>query len=212
MARYHHGDLRSALIDASLSIARERGIAALGLREVTRAVGVSPNAAYRHFPDHRALVLTAALEAQHRLARVILAQVEDVPLTEQLPAFARAYVGFAVTTAGWFELTCAAQEAPPDHVPTDDDPPPPHLILLRILDDLTAAGAIAHERRPNAEWSAWSAIHGLAELSVRGPLQGLDPAEIDQLAEHVMDTLSRGLADDTTDTTRDHPRAHTWPG
>jgi pimeloyl-ACP methyl ester carboxylesterase len=36
--------------------------------EVTRAVGVTPNAAYRHFADRAALVLTVAARAQQQLA------------------------------------------------------------------------------------------------------------------------------------------------
>ncbi|MGB7867270.1 MAG: TetR family transcriptional regulator, partial [Mycobacterium sp.] len=48
-AGYHHGDLRAALIDAGLQLTRAGGPDALTIREATRRVGVSPNAAYRHF-------------------------------------------------------------------------------------------------------------------------------------------------------------------
>jgi len=48
---YHHGDLRSALLQASLALIDESGIGALSLREVARKAGVSHNAPYPHFRD-----------------------------------------------------------------------------------------------------------------------------------------------------------------
>ncbi|MDQ6716487.1 MAG: TetR/AcrR family transcriptional regulator, partial [Actinomycetota bacterium] len=55
-SRYHHGDLRRALVLAATSLARAGGPDAVVLREVTRQVGVSANAAYRHFADRDALL------------------------------------------------------------------------------------------------------------------------------------------------------------
>ena len=71
--RYHHGDLRRALVVAATALAREGGPEAVVLREVTRRVGVSANAAYRHFTDRDALleavVDRCAEEVTHRLVR-----------------------------------------------------------------------------------------------------------------------------------------------
>src|SRR5918993_689992 len=76
---YHHGDLRRALVEEGLHLARSGGPAAVSLREVTRAIGVSPNAAYRHFSDREALVHAVANEAQQALARAILERVQATP-------------------------------------------------------------------------------------------------------------------------------------
>ncbi|NRQ40273.1 TetR family transcriptional regulator [Nonomuraea sp. NN258] len=192
-----------------MDTARLKGVGALGLRELTRTVGVSPNAAYRHFADLRALVLTVALEARHRLAHAILHRLTEATAGadarevagRRLRAFGLAYADFAVATPGWYELTCASQEAPPDeNVPAagDDPPPPPHLILLGILDDMVESGAMRPDRRPDAEWACWSAVHGFAELCVHGPLQGLPPDEAARLAGQVMDNLVLGLTADPT--------------
>ena len=48
---YHHGDLRNALIDAGLGLLREVGTDQFSLRDAAKAVGVSPNATYRHFEN-----------------------------------------------------------------------------------------------------------------------------------------------------------------
>ncbi|GLW35161.1 TetR family transcriptional regulator [Actinoplanes regularis] len=42
---------RQALLDAALSLMEQRSLSSIGLREVTRAAGVTPTAFYRHFPD-----------------------------------------------------------------------------------------------------------------------------------------------------------------
>ncbi|GAA4590521.1 AcrR family transcriptional regulator [Actinoplanes octamycinicus] len=42
---------RQALLDAVLALIEHRSLSSIGLREVTRAVGVTPTAFYRHFPD-----------------------------------------------------------------------------------------------------------------------------------------------------------------
>src|SRR3546814_16623278 len=59
-ARYHHGDLRSALVTEGLRILEVRAPEELGLREVARAAGVSATAVYRHFPDKEALLRALA--------------------------------------------------------------------------------------------------------------------------------------------------------
>src|ERR1700681_3330325 len=53
---YRHGDLRRALLDAGIELARSGGPDAVVLREATRRAGVVPNAAYRHFGSRQALL------------------------------------------------------------------------------------------------------------------------------------------------------------
>ncbi|WP_163505220.1 TetR/AcrR family transcriptional regulator [Fodinicola acaciae] len=189
---YHHGDLRSALVEAGLAAAREGGAGAVSLREITRTVGVTPNAAYRHFADRQAIVLTVALEAQHRLARAIRDRMDAAAGADaavaRLRAFALAYVDFAVAEPGWFELACLSQDAPPD-----PSTPAPYELLLAALDDAVAAGALAADRRSNAEWVCWTAAHGFATLATSGPLQGLRGEPLKSLAAHVVETTIRGL-------------------
>src|SRR4051794_41960565 len=63
---YRHGDLKRALLEAGVQLARAGGPDAVTLREATRRAGVVPNAAYRHFANREALlraVRAAALSA-----------------------------------------------------------------------------------------------------------------------------------------------------
>lgn len=71
--------------------------------------------------------------------------------------------------------------------------PGPYAILVTALDDLVTAGVLPPERRPGAEYPAWSAVHGLAALLVDGPLQVLGPTERDAVVAKVLETVARRL-------------------
>ena len=57
---YHHGNLRSALVDACLKLIEERGPTGFTLSEAAREAGVTPAAVYRHFDGREALIAEAA--------------------------------------------------------------------------------------------------------------------------------------------------------
>ena len=65
---YHHGDLRSALIEAGMHALSTHSADALSLRALAREVGVSATAVYRHFPDRDALLVALALTGFDQLA------------------------------------------------------------------------------------------------------------------------------------------------
>jgi AcrR family transcriptional regulator len=93
-ARYHHGNLREALLAAALELVGERPLAELSLREVARRAGVSHAAPYRHFPDRAALV---AAIAEHGFA-TLERELRDAPE----PALA--YLRFALERRPVFRL------------------------------------------------------------------------------------------------------------
>jgi AcrR family transcriptional regulator len=108
---YHHGNLREALLQAGRETLRERGAAALSLRELAREVGVSHGAPRRHFADRGALLDALALAGFARLGSTLRAASEDADgdLDDQLRALARAYIAFATADAALLELMFAAK-------------------------------------------------------------------------------------------------------
>jgi AcrR family transcriptional regulator len=200
---YHHGDLRRALIDEALQLARAGGAGAVTLREVTRAAGVSPNAAYRHFADRDDLVRAVADAAQLALARAIGERVagapSDLPAAEasieRLRRVGLAYIDFARAERGWFELAFSTQDTQPSEgiVTLGDEVVAPFQLLLDTLDAMVDAGALAPARRPFAEWACWSAVHGFAEIAVHGPVQWQPASVIDALAAAVVETAITGV-------------------
>ncbi|WP_367045102.1 TetR family transcriptional regulator [Streptomyces sp. Je 1-332] len=71
---------RQALLDAALQLLEEQSLSSLGLREVTRAVGVAPTAFYRHFRDMGDLgvaLVEEALGSLHTTLVSLLAATGD---------------------------------------------------------------------------------------------------------------------------------------
>lgn len=201
---YHHGDLHRALLDAGLELAREGGPDAVVLREATRRVGVSANAAYRHFADRDALLAEVVDRAQALAADVIASAIAEAPEGATPDATARArfravgtgYLRFAMDEPGLFRTAFG--------VPTDLSRSgaetsagvggrTPFQLLSDTLDAMLATGALPPEQRPGAELLAWSAVHGLAMLALEGPLRSLPTAMVDALTPRLVRMVDLGL-------------------
>lgn len=71
---------RQSLLDAALGLLEEQSLSSLGLREVTRAVGVAPTAFYRHFrsiADLGVALVEEALGSLHPMIRTTVSTVDD---------------------------------------------------------------------------------------------------------------------------------------
>jgi len=77
---YHHGDLRRALVTAATELAAAGGSEGVALREAARRIGVSPSAAYRHFPSRDGLLAHVGSEAREALAQRMLAATAGIRL------------------------------------------------------------------------------------------------------------------------------------
>jgi len=195
---YHHGQLRQALVDAALGTARADGPEAVVLRAATRAAGVTPNAAYRHFADRDELLGAVAARCILALGELVEKRLAELgPGTdrvehtwERLMVAGSAYVEFALTEPGWFKTAFGSNHPDESQIPSEHNP---FAILNGILDELVSVGALAAARRPGAEYAAWSAVHGISTLIIDGPLANL-PEETRQAAiEKVLATVVTGL-------------------
>ena len=70
---------------------------------------------------------------------------------------------------------------------------PPYLALVDALDAMVDAGALPPDRRAGAEWPCWSAVHGFAELALRGPLRHASRRDVDALAGRTVDDIIAGV-------------------
>lgn len=198
---YHHGNLRASLVDAAVELAREQGPDGVALREVARRVGVSHNAAYRHFADREALVAEVGevgLAGLVGAMQVRLAEVhDDDPVRAarlRLAALGRGYVDFGVAEPGLFRLVFTAYPELPESDPAaspDIAAPDPFAMLGAALDELVVVGYLPPERRPGAEVMCWSSVHGFAVLHAEGPLRGSDPDQREAALDHVLATIDR---------------------
>ena len=199
---YRHGDLRRALLDAGIALARAGGPEAVVLREATRRADVSPNAAYRHFANRDDLLAAVRTEALALVARAMEAQFSAVPVNgtpaEQARARVRAvgtgYLRFAFAEPGLFRTAFGGSfSVDGDKATHGDTGLDPFQHLGAALDALVAAGALPLERRAGAEFLAWSTVHGMALLALDGPLQGVPQQVLDALGQRLLDLVERGL-------------------
>src|SRR5262245_22012247 len=65
--KYHHGDLKNALINAGIEILSEEGVSGLSLRKVAKRAGVSHSAPYARFPDKQYLIAAICTEGFNQL-------------------------------------------------------------------------------------------------------------------------------------------------
>lgn len=158
--------LRRRVLDVSLAIVQEEGVAALSIREVARRAGVSHQAPYRHFADREEILATLAAEGFDALAAAMQAAAAAAEAAgfDALAAAGCAYVRWARANPGAYRLLFR-----PD-------------LLARPHPDLAAAGARALgvleglvRARGGADTEvpvalAWSTVHGLAGLLIDGPL------------------------------------------
>lgn len=200
---YRHGDLRNALLEAGIELARSGGPDAVVLREATRRAGVVPNAAYRHFANRNALlqaVRGAALSAvagamEDDFAALCPASLSPAAMARaSLRAVGSGYVRFAVTEPGLFR-TAFSLPVPPE---SGADAGPrsglnPFQLLGAALDRMVQAGVLPRERRPGAEHLAWSAVHGLAMLAIDGPLRGWSSEQMHVATQRIIDMVEKGL-------------------
>jgi AcrR family transcriptional regulator len=202
---YHHGDLRAALVDAGLALAREGGPKAVVLREATRRAGVAPNAAYRHFASHQALFEAVRAAALGRLAQAIEQELQRAEAITNaaararamLAAVGRAYMGFAQAETGWFRTAFASGAfdvaQPPDPARMGQRGLNPFELLGYALDEMVKAGVLPPERRAGAEYLAWSTVHGMAWMVIDGPLRRAPPAQRQALADRLLRMVELGL-------------------
>ncbi|MBD9662570.1 AcrR family transcriptional regulator [Variovorax paradoxus] len=202
---YRHGDLRRALLDAGIELARDGGPEAVALREVTRRAGVVPNAAYRHFASRRELLLAVRAAALSAAAGAMEKELAVLPCDQPPVDFARAqvraigtaYLRFAQAEPGLFRtaFVVSSEDAEGEVGPAraGASGKDPFQLLGAAIDRLVEAGALDPSHRPNAEYLAWSAVHGLALLIIEGPLKGMDAQASHALGQRLIDMVERGL-------------------
>ena len=201
---YRHGDLRRALLEAGIDLARHGGPDAIVLREATRRAGVVPNAAYRHFASRQDLLQAVRASALSSLAMAMEAELAAIPADAPPAARARGslravgtgYLKFALAETGLFRTAFSV----PDEVEDDTDPAKagnsglnPFELLGAALDLWVAAGLLPPERRPGAEYIAWSSVHGLAVLLIDGPLRSHAREQAATLGQRLIDMVEKGL-------------------
>lgn len=197
--RYHHGNLRQAVIDAALQLAEESGDERISLREVARRVGVSSGAPFRHFADHAALMTAIAEEATVRLKLMVERDQHQSPpaAIERLRTMGHSFLSWALQHPTSFRLVSARRLY-------DFDASPALLTHFHAVRDRTIAlvqQAQAEGDLPDDVPSdrlalmLRSAVYGMARMQVDGqlPQWGVGPRLARLELQSSLDALIDGL-------------------
>ena len=194
--RYHHGDLKNALIEAGAEILAREGPTALTLRRVAQQAGVSHTAPYAHFADKPALIAAIATEGYRRLYAVLAAEIEaaEGDPARQLVETASAYLDFAHQHPSLFEVTLS--NVVDKH---RQDPAFVEIasrcfsLVVRLVAACQSAGILERAPPPLGAVTLWSSLHGLATLlleeQIPGHLQRRFPPA--RMLRHTLGQLTR---------------------
>jgi len=171
--RYHHGDLRNALLRAALAILEEEGLDALSLRAVAARAGVSHAAPAHHFPTLKHLLTAVAADAFARFRNAMQAARDAAPQgpRSQLGAAGDGYIRFALASPQAFRLMFS-----PSRLEwRDAEFHAAGQAAYSQLKDVCAPvaelrGETSEEQRRALERTVWSSVHGYCHLLLSGQL------------------------------------------
>ena len=107
--RYHHGDLRAALIEVAIGLIGEGGVRGFSMAEASRRLGVAVSAPYAHFADRDDLLAAVAVRACEVFYREIREEISrSQGPAGRLAGLARCYVRFAGFHRPLFEVLFVA--------------------------------------------------------------------------------------------------------
>lgn len=186
---YHHGNLRTALLESAERTLRRRGAGELSLRALAREVGVSHAAPRRHFADKQALLDALAEDGFERLGRELEEAMTAAgdSLGEQLGAFARAYVRFATEHSALLELMFAGKHREETLRAAADRAFATPLALFAAAQ---ASGEIVEGDPERVGTVALATLQGLASLANNGML---GDADLDEVVVEAVNRLVLGL-------------------
>ncbi len=193
---YHHGNLAESLLNAVDEIATQFGLEAVTLRACAKLVGVSPSSAFRHYADKRALFTAFATRALKELSNAMsVAKKEALQKNENgFKAVGLAYIEFAIDKPAFFRAMWREES-----IYSNDES---YKTAANALSQHLTAGFAdtIDDQDPNhfspQELLAWSAVHGLANLLVDGPVCNDDSKEtMMQKADEMLLSLAPAFAD-----------------
>ncbi|MEO1678691.1 MAG: TetR/AcrR family transcriptional regulator [Pseudomonadota bacterium] len=170
--KYHHGDLKPALIEAGLAELEEKGLEALSLRSIAARVGVSHTAPKNHFDGLKGLLTAVATRGFEMHAAEMRRGVEDQPPGQaRLQAAGNGYVRFALNHPQLFKLMFSKSLRDRDNPDLRRAAWGSYDVLRNVAHGLEWDKADSPGGPWRTEWMLWSMVHGYAMLLIEGEIR-----------------------------------------
>lgn len=190
---YHHGNARTALLEAAAALLEESGAAGLSLRQLAERAGLSRQAPYNHFTDKAALLAELVRDGFERLAAGTRAAAASTPIpSEQLAKAAESYIAFGQEQPALMRLMFGKEFV---------DVSQHHDAQAAASTGLTELSTIIAGLAPvpavqDVTLVAWSLVHGYTSLCIEAGLEGGEKrAERARLFARTIDALARNSSD-----------------
>ena len=187
--RYHHGNLRGALLAAAERTVRERGVEELSLRELAREIGVSHGAPRRHFPDRQALLDALAESGFERLTAELRAAADRAgeEFQPRLEATAAAYIRFATHDPALLDLMFGSKQRTQPSL--HDAMERAFSVLIELILQGQAIGRLQPGDPERVGLVLFSTVQGIAGLFTAGMIA---PEQLDELTSDAIAQFLRG--------------------
>lgn len=169
--RYHHGDLKAALIGATLDLIREKRVEDLSVADAARAAGVSSGAPYRHFKDREELLAHVAAEGFRQLGECTQSAMTSHPTgsIEGIIAGGCAYTEFGASNPELFHLMWGSARAKSAHETAQTASTDCYMGFIGGLTETMRVQGLGHLDPHQFGAPLWAMVHGFASLVIGQP-------------------------------------------
>jgi AcrR family transcriptional regulator len=194
--QYHHGDLRSTLLDAATAMLREGGIEGLSLRKLADRVGVSRTAPYHHFKDKNELLCAIAevgFKRWQQDAQEIFAK-QALSTREKYRQFFQGYIAYAADNPEMYDLmfgrTIWKQNSATSELRDAAYPSFQHQV--KMTKQWQEQGLMPEgENTLRLAQVTWGTMHGIARLLIDGIYA--DRSHIDEMCDCAVNLFTENL-------------------
>ncbi len=193
---YHHGNLKVSLIETALQMVANEGINSITLRELSKRLGTSRSAIYRHFDSKDALmkaVINAGFEKLDTCITPVLENFDDDVVT-RFEKMGRAYIDFAIDNPAVYRMIFGhelMQEREESCDINDAEQACGFHALVALIVEGQEKALFKKEDPILQATTVWSMIHGLSNLLIDGHVHIKD--NFDVLFDMGTQTLLKGL-------------------
>jgi AcrR family transcriptional regulator len=183
--KYHHGNLREALINGAYQQIEQEGAIALNLSKLAQKIGVSQPAVYRHFPNKQALAISVAHRGFEQLAEALQKTTQNVESNscEGIRAIAKAYVEFALNHSEIVRLMFSMKERTTEPA-LQNASKAAAVPIFRIVEAAKRCDRLRNNDVEQVVRIIWAAIHGLAMLLMDEQIPSITQSH-DRLSKHI---------------------------
>lgn len=186
---YHHGDLRTTLLEVASEMIKEHGIEEVSLRKLAARVGVSRTAPYHHFKDKNALLCGIAESGFQQLDKINQLGYKEKNLSkrEHFSHFIHNYIQFASNNPELYELmfgrTIWKNKSSTQEL--RDCAYPCFQFQITLTEDWQKLGLLnVNDNALRVSQVLWGTVHGIAKLFIDGIYT--DNSKVEEICDYAV--------------------------